>query len=374
MARLRAAGAVIVGKATTHEFALGVTSPQSRNPHDPTRIPGGSSGGSAITVATGMALGSLGTDTRASIRVPAALSGVVGFKPTFGAVPDRRASCRCRGRWTTSRRWPARWPTPPPCSRRARRRRTAHRASGSTRRVDGWRIGVATVDTRRLRARGRGRVPRRARRVCRALGCRVGRDRRRPPTHDLEEANAGRSDRQPQRGRRHSTARSAASSTATGPRSANSSTAAGIACSPSTTSTRSGCGRTSAHRLLDVFDAIDDLLAMPTVPVVAPPVDDFARYLMVLSRNAIPWSFLGFPASRCRAGRSLAGLPIGIQFVGPPTTTDRSSPWRRLRTRPPRGLTHLFSVHPPVSGPGGCTENGQGGEGKSARRSWGCVP
>ena len=70
VARLRAAGAIIVGKATTHEFALGVTSPQSRNPHDLTRIPGGSSGGSAITVATGMALGSLGTDTRASIACP----------------------------------------------------------------------------------------------------------------------------------------------------------------------------------------------------------------------------------------------------------------------------------------------------------------
>ncbi len=87
MARLRAAGAVILAKTSTHEFALGVTNPQSRNPHDPSRIPGGSSGGSAIAVATGMGLASLGTDTRASIRVPAALSGTVGFKPTFGTVP-----------------------------------------------------------------------------------------------------------------------------------------------------------------------------------------------------------------------------------------------------------------------------------------------
>ncbi len=87
MARLRAAGAIVIGKTETHEFALGVTTPQSRNPWDPTRIPGGSSGGSAIAVATGMAPGALGTDTRASIRVPAALSGVVGFKPTFGLVP-----------------------------------------------------------------------------------------------------------------------------------------------------------------------------------------------------------------------------------------------------------------------------------------------
>src|SRR5207245_121173 len=89
VARLRAAGAIVLAKTTTHEFALGVTTPQSRNPHDPTRIPGGSSGGSAIAVATGMGLGSLATDTRASIRCPAALCGVVGLKPTFGAVPAR---------------------------------------------------------------------------------------------------------------------------------------------------------------------------------------------------------------------------------------------------------------------------------------------
>src|SRR5947208_7862884 len=87
VARLRAAGAIVLAKVATHEFALGVTTPQSRNPHDPTRIPGGSSGGSAIAVATGMGLASLGTDTRASIRVPAALSGVVGFKATYGTVP-----------------------------------------------------------------------------------------------------------------------------------------------------------------------------------------------------------------------------------------------------------------------------------------------
>ena len=74
----------------THEFALGVTTPQSHNPWDESRIPGGSSGGSAISIVTGMALASLGTDTRASIRVPAALSGTVGFRPTTGVVPVDR--------------------------------------------------------------------------------------------------------------------------------------------------------------------------------------------------------------------------------------------------------------------------------------------
>jgi aspartyl-tRNA(Asn)/glutamyl-tRNA(Gln) amidotransferase subunit A len=87
VALARAAGAVVLAKVTTHEFALGVTTPQARHPRDPLRIAGGSSGGSAISVDTGMALASLGTDTRASIRVPASLCGVVGLKPTFGCVP-----------------------------------------------------------------------------------------------------------------------------------------------------------------------------------------------------------------------------------------------------------------------------------------------
>ncbi len=87
VARLRAAGAVILAKVSTHEFALGVTTPQSANPLDHQRIPGGSSGGSAIAVACGIGLGSVGTDTRASIRVPAAICGVVGLKGTRGLVP-----------------------------------------------------------------------------------------------------------------------------------------------------------------------------------------------------------------------------------------------------------------------------------------------
>ncbi|MGH2960058.1 MAG: amidase, partial [Solirubrobacterales bacterium] len=77
---LREAGAVVIGKTSTHEFAMGVTAPQSRNPHDTTRISGGSSSGAAIAVATGMGMGALGTDTRGSIRIPAALCGVVGLK------------------------------------------------------------------------------------------------------------------------------------------------------------------------------------------------------------------------------------------------------------------------------------------------------
>jgi aspartyl-tRNA(Asn)/glutamyl-tRNA(Gln) amidotransferase subunit A len=87
VSRLRAAGAVVVGKTRTHEFAYGVVTPGTVNPWDPDRIAGGSSGGSAAAVAAGLVPAAVGTDTAGSIRIPAACCGVVGLKPTFGRVP-----------------------------------------------------------------------------------------------------------------------------------------------------------------------------------------------------------------------------------------------------------------------------------------------
>lgn len=93
VARLKRAGAVILGKCTMHEFAFGVRSynpviGQARNPYDPARVPGGSSGGSGIAVATGMAEAAIGTDTGGSIRLPAAICGVTGLRPTSGRVSN----------------------------------------------------------------------------------------------------------------------------------------------------------------------------------------------------------------------------------------------------------------------------------------------
>ncbi|WP_157246715.1 amidase [Nonomuraea typhae] len=90
--RLRQAGAVIVGTTTTHEFAYGPTGDLSatgpvRNPRDPARMTGGSSAGSAAAVAAGLVPLAVGTDTGGSVRIPAALCGVAGFKPAYGAIP-----------------------------------------------------------------------------------------------------------------------------------------------------------------------------------------------------------------------------------------------------------------------------------------------
>src|SRR3989442_3095049 len=91
IAHLRQAGAVFIGKTNLHEFAFGTTNEDSafgpaRNPHDPARSPGGSSGGSAASLLAGMVLATIGTDTGGSIRIPAAACGTVGLKPTFGEV------------------------------------------------------------------------------------------------------------------------------------------------------------------------------------------------------------------------------------------------------------------------------------------------
>jgi aspartyl-tRNA(Asn)/glutamyl-tRNA(Gln) amidotransferase subunit A len=84
--QLRRAGAVIVGKTNTHEFAYGTYTPPTRNPWNLLHIAGGSSGGSAASVASGMCPGAIGSDTGGSIRIPSACCGVTGLKPTYGRV------------------------------------------------------------------------------------------------------------------------------------------------------------------------------------------------------------------------------------------------------------------------------------------------
>ncbi len=316
VARLRAAGAIVLAKVSTHEFALGVTTPQSRNPHDQSRIPGGSSGGSAIAVSTGMGLASLGTDTRASIRVPAALSGVVGFKPTYGSVPTAGVVPLS---WTMDHVAPITSSVADAAlvidvlTQRRRADRLVDRAGTS---VTGLRVGVPEAAF----AGAEPGVDACVRAVLDGLGgmgCVVSAAGR-PTAGDLEAANAA--------GLLVSRCEAAAFHRRLGlDRSLYWDE---VADQLEAAADLSALEYLDAQTLradltagfLEVF-ADFDVLVMPTVPAIAPPVDDFARHLMLLSRNAIPWSLTGFPAVSVPCGWS-EGLPVGVQVVAAPWRED----------------------------------------------------
>ncbi|MGQ0678202.1 MAG: amidase [Actinomycetota bacterium] len=310
---LRKAGAVIIGKATTHEFALGVTSPQSRNPFDQTRIPGGSSGGSAIAVATGMGLASLGTDTRASIRVPAALCGTVGFKPTFGSIPTRGIVPLS---WTMDHISPMAATVADAALLFDVLAPGRHLAGHAGSAVKGMRIGIpgSTFE---------GTEPQIAALVEETLASfdQLGIRRScasRPDAADLELANAA--------GMLISRCEAAAYHRNLGlDRSlywdevADQLAAAGTVVAMDYIDAQR-IRAELAHRMTGAFETCD-VLAMPTVPVVAPAVEDFSRYLLTLSRNAIPWSLTGLPAVSVPCG-TVDGLPVGLQLVAAPWRED----------------------------------------------------
>ncbi|HEX2179632.1 MAG TPA: amidase [Actinomycetota bacterium] len=306
---LKDAGAVLLGKATTHEFALGAVTPQSRNPHNPARIPGGSSGGSAIAVATGMGLGSLGTDTRGSARIPAALSGVVGFKPTYGSVPaggivqvswsmdhlapiassvpdaalilDVLASSGTAG-YAGSDVWGLRLGTPPDACTDAD-------------------YGILASFTSALQLLGQlaGRVV----------------EVSRPATLDFSNAASA--------ALVVSRCEAAAYHRRLGldrskfwPEVRNQLDAAEEVTAVDYLDAQR-LRAVLAEAMVRVFEQID-VLVLPTSLVPAPALEEAGDYLALISRNAIPWSFIGFPAISVPCGKTAAGLPVGLQMVAPP--------------------------------------------------------
>jgi aspartyl-tRNA(Asn)/glutamyl-tRNA(Gln) amidotransferase subunit A len=310
VARLEAAGAIVVAKASTHEFALGVTSPQSRNPRDPTRIPGGSSGGSVVCVVTGAGLGSLGTDTRASIRVPAALSGAVGLKPTYGRIPTEGVLTLS---WTMDHVAPlAMSVTDAALMLDAMLGGASRLAWTPNRGLDGTRIGLVTAGLDGASAAVTSCFEQAVAALYHA-GCAV-KETGSPNSTDLALANA-------------------AGLVVSRCEAASAHKALGLDRSLYWEEVRDQLDAADGITAVDYLDAqrvraelrermracfLDhDLLVMPTAPVVAPPAEDFADYLMLLARNAIPWSLVGFPAISVPIGTA-GDLPVGMQLVAPP--------------------------------------------------------
>lgn len=310
VARMREAGAVILGKVATHEFALGVTSPQSRNPHDDTRIPGGSSGGSAVAVATGMGLGSICTDTRASSRVPAALSGVVGMKCTYGTIPTKGVVPLA---WTMDHVGVIAGSVADTATMFDSLRDLPPMAPGVTDGVAGLKLGLPKAAFEDIDADVEQAVRSAIEGLVAAGASTLDLDT--PGEPDFTGANAGGL----------VTSRCEAATFHKGidtdrelywPEVRDQLNAADDVLATDYLQAQRYRGWLR-ERMLKVFEGVDALV-MPTVPVTAPPIEDAEDFLTILSRNAILWSFVGFPAISVPAGKSPAGLPIGLQVVGAP--------------------------------------------------------
>jgi aspartyl-tRNA(Asn)/glutamyl-tRNA(Gln) amidotransferase subunit A len=313
VARARAAGAVVVAKVSTHEFALGVTTPQSANPFDHRRIPGGSSGGSAIAVACGIGMASIGTDTRASIRVPAALCGVVGLKGTFGLVPTGGVVPLS---WTMDHVAPmAATVADAALVLSVMAGRPLGRPSAT---ASAWRVGLA-------RAGFEGCAPGIARVAMEAVGALAGDlpARRRCQLVELDRPDRGDLDLANAAGLIISRCEAAAfHRSRAADRSAYWDEVSDQldAADAVTATDYLDAQRLRAILVADLLRIFErcDVLCLPTVGVTPPLRDDFARFLTVLSRACVPWSLAGFPAISVPCGFDSGGFPVGLQIVGPP--------------------------------------------------------
>jgi aspartyl-tRNA(Asn)/glutamyl-tRNA(Gln) amidotransferase subunit A len=309
VSRLRAAGANIIGKTTAHEFALGLVTPQSRNPHDSGRVPGGSSGGSAIAVARGMGLASLGTDTRGSIRVPAALCGVVGLKPTFGLVPGGGVF---QLSWYMDHIGPLTASVSDAALITDVLAGTAlFAACGAD--VSGLRVGVSPDSCLDADARVVVLFTEAVRSLSQVAGSLV--EVTRPSTLDFNNATA-------------------AALVASRSEAASYHRRLGLDLTkywPETRALLEAADSITAvdyldaqrlrgvitEQMLKVFEEVD-VIVMPTVLIPAPRVEDATEMTQQLGRNTTIWSFIGFPAMSVPCGTTPDGLPVGLQMVAPP--------------------------------------------------------
>ena len=309
--RLRAAGALIFAKAATHEFALGVTTPQCRNPYDATRISGGSSGGSAIAVATGVGLASLGTDTRASLRVPSSLCGVVGYKPTFGIVPTDGIVPLS---WTIDHIGPiTRTVADAAIMLNVLAGREVFSGLDSGTRLDGVKVGVVAATLSEADPEIAAATEAALAELI-ELGAQLF-EVDTPSSEDFNIAN----DIGLLISRSEATTFHRSNGTDLDlciPEVRDQLVAALKITAPDYLDAQRQRSRLAA-RLLAAFEQCD-ILVMPTVPVATPPWLDYEKHLLSLSRNAIPWSLIGSPAVSLPCGATSEGMPIGIQMVAGP--------------------------------------------------------
>ncbi|MDA0264826.1 MAG: amidase [Chloroflexi bacterium] len=319
---LREAGAIIMGKAHTHEFALGVTTPQSRNPWDTSRDPGGSSGGSAITVSTGMSLLSVGTDTRASIRVPASLCGTLGYKPTYGLVSTDGIVTLS---WSMDHTGLMGRTSEDVAIMMNIIQGVDPKDSGTLdlpaddytgylfKDVTGLRVGLSVealegADPETLRTFNA------AVEIFKSLGVEIV-ETKLPSADDFRLAN--------NLGLIISRTEAAAYQRAfpdAGPKYIKQvfeqlDEASKVTAVDYITAQR--FRSEFQERMLAELEGFDAFI-MPTTLVPAVKAEDTEQYLTILSRNCIPWSMIGFPTLSVPAGLTTGGLPVGAQLVAAP--------------------------------------------------------
>jgi aspartyl-tRNA(Asn)/glutamyl-tRNA(Gln) amidotransferase subunit A len=328
VARLKAAGAVLLGKLNLHEIALGVTNNNPhfgacRNPWNLERVSGGSSGGSGAALAAGLCLGSLGSDTGGSIRIPASLCGVVGLKPTYGRTSLRGV-------------FPLSWNLDHagPMARRARDAAILLQAiagydpedpasvdapvddylGGIEAGVRGWRVALADdefftrADDEVLAA------VRAAGQVFQALGARV-------ETVEFpggREAAVNNGLMVPCDGAAFHRERLESHPEGFGADVLQRLTAGAAVTSSEYVLARRA--QSVFRRQFASFFAGYDLLLTPATPVAAPPITgpDAVEQARRLTRFTAPFNQSGLPALSLPCGFTREGLPVGLQIVGPP--------------------------------------------------------
>jgi len=329
---LRAAGAVVVAKVNLAEFAFGGTTQNPhhgacRNPWDTDRIPGGSSGGSGVAVAAGMGIGSLGTDTGGSVRIPASFNGVCGLRPTLGRISNR-------GTMPVS----SRFDTVGPLARRvvdvARlftaldvydpRDATSHRGDrrdvlqALTAGVAGVRVGVPVnfffddVDPEVDAA------VRAAADVLRDLGAEFV-----PVTLPGAEQAQERMTKMiyPDAAAVH------AARLRTAPERFGEDVRRRLELGLSTTATDSAAAtawRVGFQRQVDGLFEVVDVVLSPTVPMAAPPAAsaEMVATTSAVTRLTYAWSMANGPSLSVPCGFHAAGLPIGLHLAGPAWRED----------------------------------------------------